>query len=75
MSTLLITNGNPNSLPASTTLILAASAPVAPPAHLHSSESTFFYTVEEIRFRAETVTPLLRELVEFRPPEHWGINE
>lgn len=30
---------------------------------------------EEIHKRAETVTPLLQGLLDFRPPPHWGINE
>jgi hypothetical protein len=32
-------------------------------------------TIETIRERAETVTPLLREILDHWPPEHWGINE
>lgn len=32
-------------------------------------------TVETIRERAETVTPLLKEILENSPPERWGINE
>jgi hypothetical protein len=32
-------------------------------------------TVETIRERAETVTPLLKEILEHWPTEHWGINE
>jgi hypothetical protein len=30
---------------------------------------------EEIQRRAHTITPLLRELLDHRPPSHWGINE
>jgi hypothetical protein len=31
--------------------------------------------VEKIHIRAETISPLLRELLEFRPPPRWGLNE
>jgi hypothetical protein len=32
-------------------------------------------TMETIRVRAEEVTPVLKKLLEIRPPPHWGINE
>lgn len=32
-------------------------------------------TLETIRERAETVTPVLQEILDYWPPEHWGINE
>lgn len=32
-------------------------------------------TIEAIQFRAETVTPLLKEILHSRPSPHWGINE
>jgi len=32
-------------------------------------------TVETIRERAETVTPLLKGILDHWPTEHWGINE
>lgn len=38
-------------------------------------EQSVLFTVEEIQIRAETVTPLLKEILNFRPPPHWGINE
>jgi hypothetical protein len=31
--------------------------------------------IEDIRIRAHTVSALLREIIEQRPPVHWGINE
>jgi hypothetical protein len=40
-----------------------------PPEHLPHC------TVETIRQRAETVTPLLKDILEHTPPERWGINE
>jgi len=33
------------------------------------------YSIEEIHVRAETMTPLLKEILDFHPPEHWEINE
>ena len=39
------------------------------------SEPTTHYTVETIRVRAETVTRLLMEIPDYRPPPRWGINE
>lgn len=32
-------------------------------------------TIEAIQLRAETVTPLLKEILHSRPSPHWGINE
>jgi len=31
--------------------------------------------IEDIHRRAETVTPLLKKFLDYRPPPHWGINE
>jgi hypothetical protein len=31
--------------------------------------------MEAIRVRAEVVTPVLKKILELRPPAHWGINE
>jgi hypothetical protein len=41
----------------------------------HDPKPTRLYTIEEIHLRAITVTPLLKEILNFRPPPHWGINE
>jgi len=35
------------------------------------SDATALY-IEEIHARAETVTPLLKNILEFRPHPHWG---
>lgn len=43
--------------------------------HRHSSRLEHFYSIEEIHIRAEAVTPLLREILDFHPAPHWGINE
>jgi hypothetical protein len=32
-------------------------------------------TIEAIRVRAEAVTPVLKKILDVRPPPHWGINE
>jgi hypothetical protein len=34
-----------------------------------------FDTIEAIRFRAETMTPLLKEIEGFQPSPDWGIND
>jgi hypothetical protein len=44
------------------------------PEHCHDTEASPFYTIEEIHIRAETITPLLKNILDFRPPEHWDIN-
>ena len=46
----------------------------ASPQLSESSHSVSVY-FEEIRNRAETISPLLKELLDRRPPPHWGINE
>jgi hypothetical protein len=51
-----------NSLALSSEMSVTLSGPIADP-------------MEEIRIRAETVSSLLREIIEQRPPLHWGINE
>jgi hypothetical protein len=43
--------------------------------HCDVSEHFPHYTIEAIRERAETVTPLLKGIPDFWPPEHWAINE
>jgi hypothetical protein len=45
-----------------------------PPAKPERRDVVSIY-IEEIHHRAETISPLLQELLEFRPPPHWGINE
>jgi hypothetical protein len=32
-------------------------------------------TLEAIEVRASTVTPFMKEILQFRPSSHWGINE
>jgi hypothetical protein len=49
--------------------LMAAMMVGTPPEHLPHC------TVETIRERAETMTPLLKEILEHWPTEHWGLNE
>jgi len=50
-------------------VLMAAMTVGSPPEHLPHC------TLETIRERAETVTPLLKEILEHWPTEHWGLNE
>ena len=38
---------------------------------LDNSETEFLF-IEEVHHRAETITPLLKALLVFRPPPHWS---
>lgn len=42
---------------------------------LENPESLISSSMEEIHNRAETISPLLQELLDRRPPTHWGLNE
>jgi hypothetical protein len=41
----------------------------------HGLEPHQYYTVQEIHIRAETVTPLLKEILDHQSVPHWGITE
>jgi hypothetical protein len=43
--------------------------------HRHDSEPAHLYSIEEIHIRAEMLTPLLKEIRDYQPTDHWGINE
>ena len=45
------------------------------PEHNRESAPVSHYTIQEIQMRAETVTPLLKEILDFHPASHWGIEE
>lgn len=45
------------------------------PEHNGETAPALLYNIEEIHMRAETVTPLLKEILDFHPVPHWGINE
>ena len=47
-----------------------AKASAAVVAELDSASS-----LEAIQVRASTLTPVLEEILHFRPSSHWGINE
>jgi hypothetical protein len=62
MNTKLIANTNPK-------LLTSAANRFSPfPANT-------YFTIEEIRLRVETVTPLLMEIKDYRRPERRGIND
>ena len=44
---------------------------------LHQAEdrSEALDTIEEIHLRAETMTSLLKGILDYQPATHWGINE
>jgi hypothetical protein len=72
MSMLLRTSLNPKQLNAA-----AASTIVDldnQPALSSQAEATLSDAMEDIRIRAETMSSLLRDMID-RPPRHWGINE
>ena len=47
----------------------------SPAGHLHDSGFVTVCTVENIHERAETMTPILKEIMSHCPPQRWGINE
>ena len=49
-----------------------ASKAKAGKANLASIDS---FSMEEINKRAETMSPVLQQLLELRPSSHWGLNE
>ena len=59
--------------PANPVVIMIAAG--NPPEHCTAPEHLPHCTVETIRERAETVTPLLKEMLDYWPSEHWGLNE
>jgi len=75
MNTQLIKYTNPKSLPDGAKLLPVTAANGKSSEHQCAYETRPLYTVEEIRLRVETVTPLLKEILDFRPPEHWGIYD
>jgi len=58
--------------PTNPALIITAGTP---PKHCPAPEHLPHCTVETIRERAETMTPLLKEILEHWPTDHWGLNE
>jgi hypothetical protein len=59
--------------PANTVIILVTNA--KPSEHCHNPESLQHYTIESIHQRAETVTPLLKRILDYCPPEHEEFEE
>ncbi|HEU6449150.1 MAG TPA: hypothetical protein VFV23_11995 [Verrucomicrobiae bacterium] len=50
---------------------LLADAPKIEKFGKEQTDTAMIY-IEEIRRRAETVTPLLKDILAFRPPPHWN---
>jgi hypothetical protein len=75
MNTQLITYSDPKLFAAGAKLFPVRTANDESPEHHPSFGSRPLYTVEEIRLRVETMTPLLKGILDFGPPKHWGINE
>jgi hypothetical protein len=75
MNTRLINYTNPKSLPDGAKLFSGTATTNESSQRLHDSEPKSLFTIEEIQLRVETVTPLLREIRDYRPPDHWGIND
>ncbi|HWV98624.1 MAG TPA: hypothetical protein VNZ64_02915 [Candidatus Acidoferrum sp.] len=48
----------------------AAQTPEAVEAEQHSA-----FILAAIEVRASTLTPVMEEILQFRPSSHWGINE
>lgn len=62
-------SSGPKLLADPTNAVLMTVTTATPPEHLPHC------TVETIRERAETITPLLKEILDHCSTEHWGINE
>jgi hypothetical protein len=69
MNTQLITYKNPKSLPDGAKLF-PVTATNESSQRLHDSEPKPLYTIEEIRLRVETVSPLLQEMLDHQPADH-----
>ncbi len=75
MNALPITSANLESLADSVKLFPVVAENDNPLEDHHGLEPHQFYTIEEIHVRAETVTPLLKEILDHQSVSHWGINE
>ena len=68
MDMLLVTSANPKQLNAAETSAVVV-----------STDSTMLCSdtdpIEDIRVRAETMSLLLKDMMERHPTRHWGINE
>jgi hypothetical protein len=75
MNPQLITYTNPKSLPDGEKLFPVVADNYKSSEDQQDSEGRPHYTIEEIRLRVETVTPLLQEMLDHQPADHWGIND
>jgi len=74
MNALPITSANLESLADSVKLFPVVAENDSPLEDHHGLEPHQFYTIEEIHVRAETVTPLLKEMLDHLPAPRWEIN-
>jgi hypothetical protein len=72
MSTSLVTS-DPKLLNSPVFPVVAV--PEHPLAFSSQSEMALSDPIEDIRVRAQTMSSVLREIIEQRPSRHWGINE
>ena len=56
-------------------VVVADTLPGCSAGEPESSAAMPDFTVEAVLLRAETMTPVLREILHTCPPIHWGINE
>jgi hypothetical protein len=75
MNTQLITYTDSKSLPDGSKLFSVVADNNISSECQQVSEERPHFTVEEIRLRVDTVSPLLQEMLDHQPADHWGINE
>ena len=74
MNALLMTSANPKLLADGVKLFPFVADNNESLEQHHGLEPHQLYTIEEIHVRAETVTPLLKEILDYQPVPHWEIN-
>ena len=75
MNPQLITATSPKLLTGGVELFGLAASQEIPPGFHHALKPMEFCTIESIQIRAETMTPLLQEILDYRPAARWGSNE
>jgi hypothetical protein len=75
MNTKMINHTQPKSLSAGAMFFPVAAAKNNSPGLKQDSDSRPLYSVETIQIRASAMSPLLQEMLDHRPPDHWGLNE
>ncbi len=72
MDMLLVTYADPKQLNAAEPPVVAVSTAISTDSPVLCSDPD---PIEDIRVRAETVSLLLKDMMERQPTRHWGINE